>query len=55
MIEYFIKNGMLTPNEAALAINLHKNSGTSLESAIIELGLLQEDKVITYCRKILDN
>ena len=53
MIDHLIENGLLTAAQAARVLEYKNQKKVSAEIAIVELGLLDETKIVSYCKKVL--
>jgi len=53
MYEFFIREGLISVEQYELALDLQKNLGIRFQDALLKLGMLKEEKIIRYCKKVL--
>ena len=52
-MNYFVQNGLLTEEQYSAVTCLQQKKKIAFADAILELGYLDESKVVTYCKKVL--
>ena len=55
MYEQYIEKGLLSKDQCALALDMEKRLGIEFHKAVIRLGFLDENRVVKYCKSILND